>query len=29
MHEGLEYLVWLALAVAIAWFWMRLHKKHG
>lgn len=23
MHEGLEYVIWLAVAVALVWLWMR------
>jgi hypothetical protein len=23
MHEGLEYAIWLAVAIALVWLWMR------
>lgn len=29
MHEGFEYVIWLAIAVALAWLWMRQHVRHG
>jgi hypothetical protein len=24
MHEGFEYVIWLAVAVALVWLWLRL-----
>lgn len=28
MHEGFEYVIWFAVAVALAWLWMRQHARH-
>jgi hypothetical protein len=29
MHEGLEYVIWLAVAVFLAWSWTLLRARHG